>query len=165
MERILVIGFGNPYRGDDGLGLHAAEQFEGINHDPAVTVLAQQELHPELAEVLSHADFVIFLDATAQGVPGTVSVCKLTAKCEVNGLFSHELTPETLLAAAKVLYGRCPEGMLVSVAGENFGISSHLSPEVSAALPRVLARIEELIDSLQGRELVLTRAARAGNSA
>jgi len=162
MEQILVIGFGNPYRGDDGMGLHAAEQFERINRDRAVTVLARQELHPELAEVISHVDFVIFVDAAAQGTPGTVSVCKLTPKCEVNGLFSHELTPETLLAAAKLLYGRCPEAMLVSAAGENFGISSQLSPAVSAALPQVLARIDGLIDTFQGRELVLTRAAQVG---
>jgi hydrogenase maturation protease len=162
MERILIIGFGNPYRGDDGMGFHAAEQLAELNRDSTITVLARQELHPELAEVISHTDLAIFLDATGQGTPGTVEVRELTPESQANGLFSHELTPAALLAAAKILYGRCPEGRMITVAGDNFGISSSMSPEVSNALPRVFARISEIIESVRGRELVLARGAQAG---
>jgi hydrogenase maturation protease len=161
MEQMLVIGFGNPYRGDDGVGFQAAEQFETLNRDPAVTVLARQELQPELAEVISKVDFVVFIDAATPGTsaPGAVQARELEAKARDTGLFSHELTPETLLAAAQVLYGRCPAGMLVSITGENFGISSQLSPKVSAALPDVVARIRELLASAKGRELAMAQAA------
>jgi hydrogenase maturation protease len=162
MERILIIGYGNPYRGDDGIGFHAAEQFASLNQDREVTVLARQELQPELAEVISRVDFVIFLDAATQGTPGTVRTDELAPRAQGTGLFSHELTPETLLAAAKILYGRCPEGVLVSVAGGDFGISSRMSAEVSAALPNVFARLSEIIASAKGRELVLAHGAGAG---
>jgi len=162
MQHILVVGFGNPYRGDDGFGLHAAEQFEEMNHDPEVRVVATQELHPELAEVISQADLVLFLDAGTEGVPGTIQVGELFPSERTTGLFSHELTPVSLLAAAKIVYGHCPAGMLITVTGENFGISSHLSPEVAAALPRVYIRIQEIIAAAKGHEPVLARAARVG---
>ena len=162
MKRILLIGFGNPYRGDDGFGFRAAEQYEEMNRDPEVEVMATQELHPELAEVISHADLVLFLDAGTNGEPGVVQTCDLSPSKQPTGLFSHELTPETLLAAAKVIYGHCPAGMLISVTGENFGISSHLSPEVENAVPRAHARIREIIASVRSSESVLARAAHAG---
>jgi hydrogenase maturation protease len=155
MERILIIGFGNPHRGDDGLGYRVAEQFEAMNHDPAVQVVASQELKPEMAEVLSHVDLVIFLDACSKGTPGAMRVCELAPEETPDGLFSHDLTPEILLAAAKILYGRCPEAMMISVAGENFEISARLSLPVEATLSRVFERVRELISSAKDRDPVV----------
>ncbi len=159
MNRMLVIGYGNPHRGDDGVGFHAAEKFESINQDHAtVQVITTQQLKPELAESVSRADLVIFIDATSSGKPGTVTVRDIGPDDNCDGLFSHEMSPCTVLSAAKVIYGRCPEGMLITVAGENFGISAQLSRPVAAVLPEIFDRLQKIIDCAREREPVVLRA-------
>ena len=145
MNRILVIGYGNPYRGDDGFGIRAAEQFEGMNTDSGVQVVAAQELRPEFAEMASRVDLLIFLDASTQGQPGTVRLTDVALAEGATGLFSHDLTPERLLAAAQVIYGCRPHGLLISVTGEDFGIGAQLSPVVAASLPSVFQRLQAII--------------------
>jgi hydrogenase maturation protease len=145
VQRILVIGFGNPYRGDDGFGILAAEQFEASNHHPEVQVEAAQELRPEFAELISRADLVLFLDASHKGVPGDIEMQPLAPLSGTASTFSHDLTPSGLLAAAQVLYGRCPKATMITVAGQDFEFGTQLSPCVRAALPGVLERLREIV--------------------
>jgi hydrogenase maturation protease len=68
MARVLIVGYGNPLRGDDGLGWHAAEALRAAL--PEAEILAVHQLTPELAEDASRAELVIFLDAAETGAPG-----------------------------------------------------------------------------------------------
>jgi hydrogenase maturation protease len=145
-RRILVVGLGNPYRGDDGIGIRAAEEFEAMNQDPTVEVMAAQELLPELAEIISHIDLLVFLDARAGGVPGSIEVSEVKPPELGSGVFLHTLTMETLLSTARALFGHAPKAVLISLAGESFEFASHLSPEIEAALPFFLKRIKGVID-------------------
>ena len=144
-KRILVVGLGHPYRGDDGIGILAAEQFEAMNQDSTVEVMVAQELLPELAEVISHIDLLVFLDARAGGVPGSVEVSEVKPSEVGIGVFLHTLTMETLLSTARTLFGHAPKAILISLAGESFDFGSHLSPQVEDALPLLLKRIKEVI--------------------
>lgn len=122
---MLIIGYGNPLRGDDGFGYRAAERIPGA--------IAAHQLTPELMEPISRADRVVFLDAAADGFPGQVRRRKLTPTTGDAG-FTHHATPEALLAGALALYGRAPEATLITVCGADFSLSDRLSPEVQAAL-------------------------------
>jgi hydrogenase maturation protease len=151
--RVLVVGLGHPYRGDDGIGIRAAEEFEAMNQDSTVEVMATQELLPELAEVISHIDLLVFLDARVGGVPGSIEVSELkSAESEKSGVFLHTLTMETLLSTAGALFGHSPEALLISVTGESFDFSPHLSPKIEASLPLMLDRLKEVISSAKTRE-------------
>lgn len=57
----LVIGIGNPLRGDDGVGWWLARRAETLKLTPRV--LRVQQLTPELAEELAGARRVLFIDA------------------------------------------------------------------------------------------------------
>ena len=144
-KRILVVGLGQPHRRDDGIGIRAAEVFKAMNQDPRVTVMAAQELLPELAEVISHFDLLVFLEARTGAEPGSVEVSELKPAESGSGVFVHTLTMETLLSAAGKLFGHAPRAVLISIAGESFDFAYHLSPKVEAALPLVLARLREVI--------------------
>ncbi|MBW7939884.1 MAG: hypothetical protein H3C63_14095, partial [Candidatus Omnitrophica bacterium] len=51
MNRVLVIGFGNPLRGDDGFGWEVAGQLERrLSQESSVHILTPIQLAPELAE-------------------------------------------------------------------------------------------------------------------
>ena len=149
-KRILVVGLGHPYREDDGIGIRAAEQFEAMNQDSTVEVMVAQELLPELAEVISHIDLLVFLDARAGGVPGSVEVSEVKPPEVGSGVFLHTLTMETLLSTARTLFGHAPKAILISVAGESFDFGSRLSPQVEDALPLLLKRIKEVIATQEG---------------
>jgi hydrogenase maturation protease len=125
----LIIGYGNPLRGDDAFGYRAAERIPGA--------IAVHQLTPELMDPISRADRVIFLDAAAEGTPGEIRRRPVQPSPDASN-FTHHATPETLLAGARALYGRAPEALLITVTAATFDLSETLSPEVAAALERLL---------------------------
>ena len=60
-KKILIIGYGNTLRGDDGVGYKIAEIIEQWNINN-ITSLAVHQLTPDLAENIAQADTVIFVD-------------------------------------------------------------------------------------------------------
>ena len=43
---LLIIGYGNPLRGDDGFGWHAALRLREIIHDDGIEILPVHQLTP-----------------------------------------------------------------------------------------------------------------------
>src|SRR5215472_4005839 len=71
MPRVLIIGYGNPLRADDGVGWRMACRLGELVRDEPFEVLAVHQLTPELAEPISRAELVIFVDASHNGLPGS----------------------------------------------------------------------------------------------
>lgn len=147
MSGILVIGYGNPMRSDDGFGLRAVEQLKKDVHDQEVEILGCQQLTPELAERVAKADLALFVDADTDGVSGTTHTRQLVPKRDPSGhTMMHHLDPAGLLGLTEALYKKAPKAMLLTVTGECFGFGTQLSSEVAKALPGVVHHIEEIID-------------------
>ena len=104
MAKILVIGYGSPLRGDDGVGWHAAQCLAQAIRGEDVTILACHQLTLELAEQVSRADFVIFIDARRDGAPGRLFCQFVEPNLSPSCAFSHHLTPPALLTCAQGLY-------------------------------------------------------------
>jgi len=138
----LVIGYGNSLRGDDGAGILVAELlFERI-HDPEIEILPQHQLTPELMEPISRASRVIFIDAAVSGRPGKVHRIPLRP-APACARFTHQATPESLLAGAQALYGHTPEATLYTIPGRRFETGQELSPAVRRAVNELVARLEK----------------------
>ena len=57
-ECVLILGYGNPLRGDDALGPQVAEELAvRLGDDPRVTVQAVHQLTLDLAETLANFRF------------------------------------------------------------------------------------------------------------
>lgn len=140
MSRVLIIGYGNPLRADDGLGWRAAARLLDLIADPEVEVLAVQQLTPELMEPVSRAGRVVFIDAAASGEPGVLQVAGVSADPGAQR-FTHHATPGGLLAGAAALFGHAPQATLYSVPGQDFGFGERLTPAVEKALAEVVARV------------------------
>jgi hydrogenase maturation protease len=136
MPGTLILGYGNPLRADDGLGRRVAEQLGGMS---------VHQLAPELAETISQADIVIFVDAVETGTPGEWNCTEVVPGESGGRLFTHQVDPSTLLEAARVLYGHAPRGWLFTVAGECFDLREGLSASVTNALPAVIKAIRSKI--------------------
>lgn len=128
MNGLLIIGYGSPLRGDDAVGFEAAERLGGM---------ALHQLTPELMEPISQAERVIFIDAKAGGDAGAIERREISA-VPAKVAFTHQATPEGLLAGARALYGRCPAATLITIAGSDFEIGRPLSPPVRQALEALL---------------------------
>jgi hydrogenase maturation protease len=144
MNRILIVGFGNPLRSDDGLGWHVALELSRELSGNKVHVVAVQQLTPDLAEAASRAELALFVDAAYNREPGSLT-CEPIEPAASVGRYSHELSPAIVLALAKELYGRCPPAHLLTIAGESFETGETMSPSVVAAIPALVERIKQFV--------------------
>jgi hydrogenase maturation protease len=143
--RVLVVGYGNPLRGDDGIGWHAAQVLAVDPRLEGTRVLTQQQLVPELAEDISRASLVVLVDATAGSHPGTVTVRRIGPRPVTPTTWSHHLDPETLAGLAEALYGSAPPIVLVSVAAGSFAAGDRLSGALEQALPEVVEMVAGVV--------------------
>ncbi len=144
MARILIVGYGNPLRSDDGLGWRAAEELSRSLPLAQVEaeVVIRQQLTPELADNLTRADVVFFIDAARRGQPGELACEPVTP--QPSTIHTHQCSPAGLLALAQQLYGASPQAFVVSLCGECFEHGAALSAAVEAGLPKLTALVEKL---------------------
>lgn len=149
MKQVLVVGYGNSLRSDDAVGLYAVREMQKLGTRSNVEFIEMHQLQPELAEIISHKDLVIFIDAAMHGISGETHYENVLPSSKTPDM-SHSTNPESLLFAAKELYGRAPKAILATVAGECFGIGTKLSAEVEVAMKGVAVRASQMIDEFLG---------------
>ncbi|MGA2495004.1 MAG: hydrogenase maturation protease [Roseiarcus sp.] len=140
----LIVGYGNPLRGDDGVGQAVARAFAGKDALDGVEAIACHQLTPELAERFAAAARVVLIDAAAGSEAGRVSVMPLQPAPAPASTLGHHVEPAQLLHMAQALYGRSPEAYLVTVGVGSLELGEGLSPPVMAALPEVIATVRRL---------------------
>jgi hydrogenase maturation protease len=141
----LVIGYGNPLRGDDGVGPRIAEVLtrRGL---AGVRALAAHQLTPELAEPLAAARLAIFVDAGLD-LAGDGLVCvRPLAPARTSAPLGHAGDPRGLLALAHEVFGRSPPAWLVTVPAARFGYCEGLSETARQGMAAALRHIGRLVD-------------------
>ncbi len=158
--RALLVGYGNPYRRDDGVARHIlnmvrerrgfpplppdASGEDDLGHD-VDTVMAHQLL-PEMAPLLTGYARAVFVDAHAGGIPEDVRVLAVSDEQGFQAVV-HHMTPGHLLYYTRLSAGCAPRSWLVSVRGYDFDFGEDLTAEcrahaecAAAAILRLLAR-------------------------
>jgi hydrogenase maturation protease len=147
MPGTLIVGYGNLWRSDDGVGCRAAYELEQIyRDDPEVEVIASQQLTPEMADDVARSKFVLFLDAATGEKPGTLRQTTLSP-CRGPSGFTHQLTASSLLAAAEQLYGDAPEAMCITLVGWSLELGSQLSAEAAHSFPEMIRLAQNAVES------------------
>lgn len=141
---LLVIGYGNPLRSDDGIGQVVVKALEARGRSAALRIITAHQLTPELAESISRAAITIFIDACEGAHPGAVA-CQTVAAETSAGAFTHNVTPASLLSAARELYGRSPAGLIVSITGASFDYGTEISSQLTNAMPHITEQLIGLI--------------------
>lgn len=145
MNDVLIIGYGNTLRGDDGAGIRAAERLRdsGANLD----VVTVHELQPELIDAIARRSLVVFIDGSLnvdnlhrrEIFPSTSSVPSQ----------SHHLVPEQLLALSRMIHGTAPASAIVfEIPIHTTGFGESLSPQTEQAVNDCVRAVEELLASL-----------------
>lgn len=116
-HKILLIGFGNPAREDDGIGPAVAGEIEKLEIE-GLSVDSDYQLTIEDAAFVAEHDSVVFVDASVEGgEPFTFS--RLSPK-RSDSFSSHSVTPEAVMGLAHDLFNAKTEGYLLGVKGYSF---------------------------------------------
>ena len=134
--RLLLIGYGNPGRRNDGLGPAFAAEVERLGL-AGVSVDSNYQLVVEDAEAVARHPLLVLADAAADG-PEPFSFQRLEPELHYE-FTTHSLSPGSLLALAGEAFGRAPAGWLLGIRGYEFdefgeGLSAKARRNLEAAL-------------------------------
>lgn len=139
----MVIGVGNPYRGDDAVGVVIARRVRELA--PGVRVLEEAAEPLELMDTWAGADRVILVDAVVSGTtPGTIHRFEPVGEPLPAQLFrysTHAFSVAEAIELARAMERLPPELVLYGVEGAEFAAGAELSPAVAGVVDEVARRI------------------------
>jgi hydrogenase maturation protease len=147
---ILIIGYGNSLRRDDGAGLILSEMLEAALRDRGSNVarIAEHQLTPDIALDVAADDVaaVIFVDTRVLASADDrmeLQVCRLRSGDDSPSM-GHHVGPSVILTYARLLYEKSPPAWLLTAPGFDFDHGEGLSDAAKRALdtlPTVLAQL------------------------
>lgn len=150
--QVLVIGLGNPDRGDDAVGVEVAREVAAERL--GVNVLEFDD-PTEALDAWEPEDTVILTDAISSGgVPGDIHVIDATAQTLPTGGWAaggtHALGLAAVVELARSL-GQLPRKLVVvGVEAAQFAHGAPLSEAVAAAIPAAAVAVLDAIDDPEG---------------
>ena len=163
MAKVLIVGYGNRDREDDGVAWHILQEVAKHLGRPALDLetggldqlgespdlLCVLQLTPELSELIADYDFVCFVDAHTGDYPEDIRFGSINAGFQASP-FTHHMTPQTCLALAETVCGRSPQATLVSVRGHRFGFSHTLSTQTALLADEAIEQIGAWLTQVSG---------------
>ena len=150
-RRVLVLGYGNPGRQDDGLGPAMVAEIESMGL-PNVTAFDNYQLNIEDAMDVASHDIVWFIDAAKTGQsPYSVRAISPSSTIEFT---SHIVRPEAILAIARQCYGGSPQAFLLGIRGYEFEFIEALTPGAKDNLQAAIGMLIDRIRTLQALPLL-----------
>ncbi len=148
---ILVIGIGNEYRSDDGVGLVVARELRAKNL-PGVLVTESSGDGVALMEVWEAASAVILIDAVSSGT-ASGTIYRFDAPTQplpmgVSFHSTHAFGVAEAIGLAGALQQLPPCLIMYAVEGESFSAGVGLSPEVAEAAQRVVEQVTHDVQRL-----------------
>jgi len=142
--KTVVLGLGNPYLGDDGVGIAVVAELQRRNMGRSFLVRAHQTFDLWLLSEYSGASKLIIVDAVRSGsAPGTVTEYDIAPRpgplSSLPGLHSLELHDLVDFASRMGLLS-CPV-TIIGIEPKDCEVGEGLSPEVERAIPEVVALV------------------------
>lgn len=155
-DSVLIIGVGNAYRGDDGVGLAAAQVIRRRLGTPATVREASGE-PASLMALWQETETVVVIDAVISGAaPGTIHrfdahAARLPAEWFHCSTHNFGVVEAIELARA---WGQLPPRLIVfGIEGRSFEPGCKLTPPVERAVERVVQDVLEEVPVATTREM------------
>jgi hydrogenase maturation protease len=142
--KTVVLGLGNPYLRDDGIGIAVAKGLQQCNTGEGTLVRAHQTFDLWLLSEYSGASRLIIVDAVKSGsAPGTVTEYEVAPRpgplSSLPGLHSLQLH-DLVDFASRMGILSCPV-TIIGVEPKSCEVGEGLSPELERAVPAVVALV------------------------
>ena len=151
--QLLIIGYGNSLRSDDGAGIALAEKLAGHLNELGLKakLMTSAQLLPEMAAEISaaHINKVVFIDTCREHDGSGIEIRNIGVDTSTQ-CTGHQLSPATLLLYAVLLYGRNPDAWLVTIPGFNFSHGESFSTEVRSYMQNITSIAHDLLQVISG---------------
>lgn len=148
----LVLGIGNPWRGDDAVGLLVARALQAYDL-PGVTVIEASTVDPSLIFLWQGFDRLLLIDAVVgNAAPGAVHWFDLSQKplpALVSRCSTHSVDLAALIELARMLHQLPPEVWFFGVEGSDLTCGRPVSAAVMAGLEHC---IDMIVERLRARD-------------
>ena len=145
MKSILLIGYGNSTRMDDGVGWYIADRIEEKLNN-LVEVMKADQLAVEMVDDIKDRDLVIFVDAHVSEVDDWIRSEEVKPDPKP-GLITHIIKPSNLLAFCENLYHKHPKAYLYSIKGVYFDFGEELSEQTQKSADEAIQKIIHLVST------------------
>lgn len=159
MRKLLILGYGNPDREDDGvawhilralttkLGLPSPESYEDeFPESTEIDFAFHLQLTPEMTEDIAGYEYICFIDAHTGNIPEPIRLIDVESEFQ-NSPFTHHLTPQSLISMCETIYKKRPDAALLSVLGHRFLFSRELSEETEQLVPQAVELVWEWMNT------------------
>ncbi|MEX2602982.1 MAG: hypothetical protein WD361_02205 [Gracilimonas sp.] len=145
---ILIYGYGNPGRQDDGLAkmlIDKAEAWVEKKRFKNVSLDVNYQLQVEDITDMYDKDLVIFADASMEENVEDFLITPLTANDQAT--FSmHAVAPAYLLALCQKIYGLHPLSYLLHIRGYEWNLNEEITPEALQNLDKAWETLQLILN-------------------
>ncbi|MFO8030130.1 MAG: hydrogenase maturation protease [Cyclonatronaceae bacterium] len=163
-RRMLIYGYGNPGRQDDGLGKALVElaeewvQKEGLEN---ISLDVGYQLFVEDVTLIEDKDLIIFVDASMDECIADFDLAAVEADDKAT-FTMHQVSPGFILALYETLYGPVPPAYLLQIRGYEWEMEESLSPGAQENLGKAWKELRQILrdpgrlDAPRGRTAIST---------
>lgn len=134
--KILIYGYGNPGRGDDGLGnefVEKMEQWARGNNISRIEFDSNYQLNVEDADTISDKDIVIFVDASTEPIED-FCITRVAASEASIEFTMHAVSASFVLDLCNRLFSKNPVCYLLHIKGYQWELKEGLSSKAKVNL-------------------------------
>ncbi|MEZ4908196.1 MAG: hypothetical protein R2771_11295 [Saprospiraceae bacterium] len=153
-KKILIYGFGNPGRKDDGLGYQFVEHFSKWTSENSINNVqfdCNYQLNIEDAELISTKDIVLFVDASVEDIE-EFSISKIDGSSDL-AFTTHEASPGYIYYLCEKLFKKTPSAYLLHIKGYNWNFEEGISDKATKNLQKSIEYIKSIF--LDGNDIEL----------
>jgi len=143
-KSLLVLGYGNPSRGDDALGPLLLDYIEQQLAIPNLELLTDFQLQIEHALDLQNRELVLFVDASVK--TGTAFEFTELHPTKDNSYTSHAMSPAAILHVYQSITAQTPPPcFLLGIQGMSFELGAELSDHAAQHLQQACVFTQNLL--------------------
>jgi hydrogenase maturation protease len=158
---ILIIGYGNTLRSDDGVGYRVAEAIAQQVEDGTLKQVRSRPVHqllPELADEIAQAKAVIVVDAATPELQLTNVQLQPITPAPPESQLGHSQGARSLLFLAQTLYGAAPPAYWILIPTENMEFGETFSDRTQRGFTQSLNNIHQLVNEILRNETYIHTA-------
>jgi hydrogenase maturation protease len=145
-KKILIYGYGNPGRQDDGLGVLLAEEIEKWSHANGLSNLhtdSNYQLNLEDAAEISSYDMVIFADASGEDI--TTFLFEPLQPSAAVEFTMHAVSPAFILHLCTQIFEHLPEAYLMHIKGYQWEFMQEMTSQARQNLDQATDYLKQFI--------------------
>ncbi len=151
-DRILVYGYGNPGRQDDGLAAELIRRLDDWKHKhflaSAISTDCNYQLNIEDAAVIFPYGLVVFADASDEEIDD-FKLTPITPDSDIS-FTMHAVNPAYVVNLCREIYGNDPEAYLLHIKGYQWEMKEELTQKAVASLDKAFDFLISFLQEKRG---------------